>query len=524
MDKVIVYSSDGRDIEQLAASVFSIRKFLGEDVKIYVLSETAIDYEIKGITTINPANILRSVGFFEDRWNRRWPYASLFCMFIPIIDEFSNFEKILYLDTDVIVKSELAKDIFNQDLGDNELIAVKCDAKNAWERIDKCVRYDLNAEASYSIINKIWKDKSITNSSYVNTGVSLWSIKNILNNGKEWYIQRLKWFWNAETRGRFEYLAQDFVNSMMNSKDSLDRKYNTLSYSEESKDAYIIHFQRNIVTKLLEFANEIGYSSTEDSSRKTVVYSSDGRDAQRLRMSIESARRFLGSRAKFFILTSLKEYPGVSNVTLVDPAPILNNLGFSPEGWNRKWPYTTLYRLAVPLLEELKSVDKILYLDTDVLVRSTLANKLFELQSFGYEVCGVQDIAQRQYDIENTMYNGLSIEAKTELKKWLWDKRVKVTQGYVNAGVVVEFLDEIRKNGEEWYIKRLKWFWEAVKNGKFKFLDQEFMNVMMDVNPSLSVRFNYFGGDFKTNCALQHFVGATKGSMAPVANSIGIRI
>ena len=175
-------------------------------------------------------------------------------------------------------------------------------------------------------------------------------------------------------------------------------------------------------------------------------------------------------------------------------------------------------------MPELKDVDKILYLDTDVLVRSREAGKLFNLPFDSYEVCGVPDVEARQGNTGNIVRYGLTSNAKLQMYERLWRTAMPDIRVYINAGVTVWNLAKIRENGLDWYGQRLKWFWEAVKRGNFGFLDQDFINAMLDTCSMLNVKFNKFGGDFNTGCAIQHFVAGTKRGMGDVARKMGIPV
>ena len=529
---VVVYASDGNDIDFLNASIFTLKKFADINLEIYVLSDFINIDEVPGATKIiDPTPILSELGFFSRGWARQWPYATLYRLAIPLIKDFQDLDSVLYLDTDILAKNKGIEDLFNIDIGSYEIFAVK-DTNGTWNRIKKCVREDLSLESSIRVIEKLWLKKKMEGQIYANAGVSVWCVKNIINNGLDWYKQRLKWFWEAELNCKFEYLDQDFINSMMDTSPTLHPKYNYYANSRETHPGYSIVFKHYITytkREILKDAISLGYEfktrDANDDKPKIVVYSSDGNDADRLIMSAASVRMFLGENVKFYILTELTSYPGFQGATLVNPVKVLAEAGLTKEVWDSKiWPFASLYRLAIPLLDEFKDVDSILYLDTDTLVRSYTANHLFRLESNGFEAYGAQDVEDRQLDIERLIKNGFSGGTRRELRDKVWRKREKVTQGYVNSGVILEFLSEIRKNGLDWYKKRLQWFADLFLGRKFKFPDQTFINIMMDINPSLSVRFNRFGGDFGTNCVIQHFVQDTRGSMRNVALRMGIRI
>jgi lipopolysaccharide biosynthesis glycosyltransferase len=525
---VVVYCSDGNDVDFMNASMFSVNKAMNGDVDFYVLSDFLGNEDVPlAKKIIDPLPILSDIGFFSDGWNRRWPYATLYRMAIPFIDDFKGLDRVLYLDTDVLARSPDMRYLFEADAGANEILAVK-DSNGTSARVDKCIRSDLMLKAMVAVASKLWSARKVEDHVYVNAGVAVWCLDNIRRNGIDWYRQRLEWFWEAECRCKFDYLDQDFINSMMVTSAAFERRFNHFADMPDNIDKAVLkHYILSTKKDMLRDARALGFNPVLPAASdrpRAIVYASDGRDSDRLIMSAASARLALGDNVKFFILTELDKYPGFQGATLVNPMGALKSIGFFKDGWNRRWPFACLFRLAIPLLDEFAGYDRLLYLDTDTLVRSRAVDQLFTMQSGGFEAAGAQDIECRQMDIEKHIKFSLSPEARSKMKKALWDRRAKAANGYINSGVLVEFLDEIRNNGIDWYKQRMKWFWEAITRGKFSFPDQDFINVMMDVAPVLSVRFNRFAGDFGTNCIVQHFVGNTKANMKGTASKMGISI
>lgn len=525
MKPIIVYCTDGNDIQFLKASIFSVRKYI-KDVDIYVLSDTLDKSVLNDVTILDPTIILNSLGFFSNRWGRKWPYATLYRMAIPLMDEFKDVDTVVYLDTDTLVLSENVKQLVEANVGEYEILGAK-DSNGTWTRMSKCIRSDLSLQAAGAIIQKLWSKRQLEGTKYINAGVAVWNLKKIRENDLEWYRQRLKWFWEAELKCGFDFLDQDFINTMMYTDPNMSNAYNAfydrsnVPASIKDEDIVIRHYIKGSKGKMLELAESLGFNPADGAPERIVVYASDGKDSARLIASMNSVRKHLGLGTKFFILTDLEQYPGVFDATIIHPMPYLQEIGLTATGWNRKWPVSCLYRLAIPLLPEFADYNNVLYLDTDTLVRSSSANKLFDLQSNGYECYGVSDVPERQWEIEAIIRDNVSYEAKQQLKKRLWDARAKEAQSYINSGVLMLFLNTIRENGLDWYKQRIKWFLDYIYKGAFKHPDQDFINVFMDVNPSISVRYNKFSGEKNENCVIQHFVAGAKPYMMGVAKHLG---
>lgn len=524
MNKTIVYCSNGGDAKLLRASLFSVRKFVPE-ADIFILSDNLTQEDFPTETIIDPAPILTDLGFFSDRWARKWPYATLYRLAIPLIPELASRERVLYLDTDTLAFSSEINELFECPLGQAEVLGVK-DYNGTYTRIEKCIFRDLHPSDSLEIIQHIWKEQSISKQDYVNAGVTVWCPSQININGTDWYKQRLKWFWKAELQGKFDYLDQDFINAMMIANRTLPSKYN--SYPQlNDPHAVIKHFIGDEKQQMIASAYTLGYedrvlTGAGSTDEKIVVYASDGNDAPMLRASMNTAKKYLGPKTKFFILTTKDSYPECPEAVLVNPAPMLAMLGLNEKNHKSKWPYSTLFRLVIPLLPEFNQYENILYLDTDTLIRSSDASQLYSLPADEFEVYGISDIEARQWNIENIVTTIVPSEARTLLHEKIWNRRNIITRSYINAGVIVICLKAIRNNGLDWYKTRLMWGAGLLEQRKLRFLDQDFINVFLDVSPSIAVRYNHFGGDHTTNCVVQHFVGGSKSGMLPTARKIGV--
>lgn len=254
--------------------------------------------------------------------------------------------------------------------------------------------------------------------------------------------------------------------------------------------------------------------------RKTVVYSSDGRDSDRLLVSIASVRRYIGNDVRIVILTEQAPFDGFADVEYVNPMPVFLELGFDPSSWDRKWPFSALFRLALPFLEPFKDDSQVVYLDTDVLLRSPFARTLFNWPDDRYECIAAPDGWLKQDRRRRSLRNDICPEAREALKP-LWARNPPDSRHYINSGVMVWNLAVIRRS-LAFYRQRLVWLDDCIRRGKFRFIDQDFINVFMDTDASLGRMFNRFSGDHNTRCFVQHFVGKTKRNMFSTAKAIGL--
>ena len=151
--------------------------------------------------------------------------------------------------------------------------------------------------------------------------------------------------------------------------------------------------------------------------------------------------------------------------------------------------------------------DRVLYLDTDTLVGSADVDWFMSADLCGVEVGGVIDTVQEEHNrVRNVLDNDLPVEhAEALFAKY---GQSLFQRAYVNAGVLLWNLTETRKN-MSWYKERIGMFWEAECRGKFGFLDQDFINVMMSTRADFSMVFNWFNlcGRDNQRYVIKHYCG-----------------
>lgn len=174
-----------------------------------------------------------------------------------------------------------------------------------------------------------------------------------------------------------------------------------------------------------------------------------------------------------------------------------------PKTWNRRWPFVAMYRLGVPIHPAFDQYGRVLYCDTDTLVRGEGVRDLLAADLSGCEVRGAADVGWQQGRIPQ-LYKSLNPEYAARLRSVLGcDNMVRA---YVNSGVILWNLNEIRKD-LPWYRERLAMYWDEERRGKFGFPDQDFINAMMRVRADLSTRFNMIAGSFGNEDVVRHYVG-----------------
>jgi hypothetical protein len=254
-----------------------------------------------------------------------------------------------------------------------------------------------------------------------------------------------------------------------------------------------------------------------------VCYASNGGDYDRLAMSVWSVRKFIGEDVPIFVFTENHFPPAIYGVTTVCPTKYLWRFGFFAANWCRHTPFASLYRLAIPVADELKEYDRVLYLDTDTLVMSEDARKAIDDIDIGdHEVAGVPDIGsfgdRTPVIVKNDVFPDTVLAMGPYWSKWGTERK-----RYINAGVVLFNMEAIRRNGDEFYVERMKLFWDIELHGMFGLLDQDVINAFMDVYAGADPRLNVIARAKDDNPLIRHYAGDGKGYQRGDAISLGYR-
>jgi len=264
--------------------------------------------------------------------------------------------------------------------------------------------------------------------------------------------------------------------------------------------------------------------------RVCVVYVTNGNsdDLARLVWSLRSLVRVSSSQFDVVIISNDEIRDGTvlsscgwhafRNIT--DMYDTLHGAGMFRDRWNRRWPFEVLYRLGIPLNSYFSGYSRVLYLDTDTLVLSGKVDRLLNADLSGFEAGGVYDIDGDCYArIDNILSSVLPRSSAVEVIADIGPSLF--THAYVNAGVLLMNLDEIRKR-LDWYRRRLRMFWDAECRGQFEYLDQDFVNSMMRVKTDFNTMFNWQRGGYPRDCIIRHYIKDQKPDMRARAEKDGL--
>lgn len=563
---VVVYSAGSRNIRQVCRSVASLRRAgVTEDIVVLTLgtdrpvSDPYLVSECKAIIPVD--GILREFGFSSGGWNRRRPYSELACLAMPLVPQLSAYGRALTVSSTVLALRPEFKTWFSCSMRGFEAVGAACSGRSAELSSEytgetfKCFQ----GRAAEDMRSHVWRSSSPACRTYSNPGVYMWDLTS-LRSGLSRYCERLRLFWAAETKGNATRLADTFVSVFLDSAAGVSTALNVtqddqawltgaaaFNYERKEGDGVAgVGFNKASATKGLDddiTAAMARVSATRvmgkcSAGKLAVVHITDGNpdDCQRMVWSMRSLARYSNLEFDSIVLTppkvtlpdiasaapQLLQHGAVKQVS--DIADTLGALSITDAGWNRAWPFVVLYRLGIPLHEVFAEYDRVLYLDTDVLVLSEQVDRFLSADLTGYELGGVIDTVQEEHArIRRVVDNDLRPDFSVKISAMYGDTlRLKP---YVNAGVLLWNMPEIRK-GIPWYKERLRMFWEAECRGMFGFLDQDFINSMMTVNTNFSMLYNWFtksGVEADDGeCVIRHYCAHNYEKMEQRAEAIGL--
>lgn len=578
MANVIVYGSDGRAVWRLRKSIASLRRVgVADDIVILTVGEFDANdpYLRKECRHIIPVDgILRDIGFHDTGWNRVWAYASFAIFTMPLVPELAKYDRALLIESDVLALNPRFREWLVWPTRGFEVVGANGDLHTVTDmgrsddvELGRCFKDPAVAE---TMRRRLWSRNPPYSRTHFNPGLCIWDLA-LIRSDIGWYKQRLKWYWQAETKGYCTYLIATLINVFMDAAPLLDctmhektdglrskfvepaaRHFNKHAYTDDPNNLYNKKARELGLDDII--ARSIGGDKPAAASpaaaapsaptplvkyprgRLAVVHITDGNpdDVQRLVWSLRSISRYSLYEFDSFVVTP----SGADVRDVADRAPqalrhgavryvrdidkTLASVGITPGNWNRAWPFVVLYRLGIPLHPAFAQYDRVLYLDTDTLAMSNRVDRFLSADLAGYEIGGVVDTVQEEHDrIRNALDNDLRPEFAAKVRARYGD--VLRFRSYVNAGVLLWNLPEIRKD-LPWYRERLAMFWDAERRGKFGFLDQDFINAMMSVNPTFSMVYNWFtkSGVETGACVIRHYCARQYSRMAKKAEEMGI--
>ena len=253
------------------------------------------------------------------------------------------------------------------------------------------------------------------------------------------------------------------------------------------------------------------------------IWSSDGGDVPYLKYSIFSFEKCCKRAHDIVILcrkdVNLTIIERMTHIIRIDPTEILTRIGVKESEHFGKWRFPIFYKLAIPLIDQLRDYESVANFDSDILFiqrKDFTIDGLFDYPLHDSEVAGVPDLNLSSMRGGVVAVMDTPNDIKDELSERVWVPSGTLQRSYINVGVLRWNLSKIEI---DWYERRIKAFWnQRIKPGntrKYHFPEQDFINSMLRVDSGLASRYNCLCNRFyheKDICA-RHYVGSHKKDM-----------
>lgn len=243
MSNCVLYITDGneKNVTYLLYSLKSLFKTnIDRNFDVVILTKKDLNLRLKDINS----DIIQLVDDFSNT-NKIKIYsgpvsstATFERLFIPLRKEFSQYEKVLYLDCDTEIFSNI-NDIFSIKMGTYEILG-----RNEGTSHPHLLRCISTCERSKLTI----KYNTNKNGIYINAGVIVMNITNILK--RQNYENDVRLYLNIYDNLKFGLVDQDIINLFFNIKE-MDKKYNSFGNEFNDIDKKIVHYICNEGKKLL---------------------------------------------------------------------------------------------------------------------------------------------------------------------------------------------------------------------------------------------------------------------------------
>ncbi len=241
---------------------------------------------------------------------------------------------------------------------------------------------------------------------------------------------------------------------------------------------------------------------------RAVVYTVDDNTECLLQMvaSIRSVRKFIGD-IDIFILTNTPRswMKDIYGAKIIDVSRLVRDYQLDCTGiiWRNK-PVSPmlLFRLLIPLVEELKGYDQVLYLDTDTEVWSEKFSQIFDVDlDMKFEAVAVRDPLKPSGTYKRIKF----LKDKNPREQGMfsrWDDLLANDHEYVNSGVIVFNIPRLVSGYEE----RIKKTIDCMIYLKPWYPDQDILNIYYRLKVLNDRRFNHWVGTVD-EVYLKHYVG-----------------
>lgn len=224
--------------EWLKYAIERLREHLGNDVKVFVVSTDNTDFG-NGVKTIDASDFIKKycLTVTENKvWHNR-PASPMMMMrmFIPYMDEFKEFTKVLYMDVDTEIIDKRFGSILKQRMNDDEDIIGVIDCANKptmqYTICRRCMRYLYHNGLHIGFADNY---KALEKGLYINSGVMLMNLVAIRKRfcAPDFIAYLVA---KAINNKRDDLFDQDIINSVYRVR-AIPSSFNTFSVSHKKGD------------------------------------------------------------------------------------------------------------------------------------------------------------------------------------------------------------------------------------------------------------------------------------------------
>lgn len=222
--------------------------------------------------------------------------------------------------------------------------------------------------------------------------------------------------------------------------------------------------------------------------------------------AIKSIRKFTGNNIEIYVASDRKIQ--VDGAKVIDANPLIKRMGLdrimSFRYHRGNCNPMILFRLAIPLLDEFKDDDKVLYIDADTEVIDSRFLSIFDYE-FDYDILACNDYddfsrrKMTKFMFDRDIVKCMRKNAKERMRRGL----------YANSGVMMFNLEHIRKLRPD-YEKEMQTMLQLMVD-KHLFWDQDIINIYFSID-FMGREYNYFPKSFKKGDKpyLLHYVASAK--------------
>ena len=375
-----------------------------------------------------------------------WDKSIFMRLAIPLMDQFSGYDRVIWMDADVDIVSDKFAGITNVDTSQDGLAAAP----------------DIKQQMYTSRMRRMfagWRNRA-----YFNSGVLVMDLAKI---DRDSWLKRISNGISRHLREGFRWPDQDILNGLFDIR-MMDGRFNTIwrNVGQQVKP-WLIHYTDGRGKNMLD--NIIASKRSESMKKEKACFA-----------VYAEGERF--TEYKRNLLYTLRKASKGIDIIELDMSQACKHLTEVPKEDRPKFA-----RLAIPLMEQFRCYDKVVWVDVDV---DVVSDRFCEVVGVETSDDGLAAVADRWQDFC----------FKYMRKRFgSFDKPV-----YFNSGVLVMDLRKIDKDN---WIKRVNAGVSDHLKKKFSNWDQDLINEYFDVKP-MDKRFNgqIDHGVFPEDSFLRHYL------------------